>query len=59
MLSMNAASDCVGVVFLIVVYGLIASIPMPAPVRLAVPLQGVYGRVLIDATFHFMLIDIL
>lgn len=32
---------------------------MTSPVRLAVPLQGVYGRVLIDATFHFLLIDIL
>lgn len=31
---------------------------MTSPVRLAVPLQGVYGRVLIDATLHSLLIDI-
>jgi hypothetical protein len=58
MLSMNAAIDCVGVVFLIVVYGFSLNISMTSSVRLAVPLKGVYGRVLIDATLHFILIDI-
>jgi hypothetical protein len=31
---------------------------MTSPVRLAVPLQGVYGRVLIDATFYSLIIGI-
>lgn len=57
MLSMRAANDCVRVVFLILGY-CVYNNSLTSSVRLAVPLQGVYGRVLIDATIYSLLIGI-